>query len=63
MVRVHLVNEYRTLLFTATGEMGSSVAIDIQLANHPSPLNGKLLDSGSHSLAVPRHFTRMTDVE
>jgi len=62
MVRLYLVNEYRTLLPTVTREIGLRVAIDIELARHPPSLNREFPDCCSDSLAVPLHFPWKTDI-
>jgi hypothetical protein len=62
MVRIHLVDKYGALLSTMTGEIGLPITIDVHLTHHPSPLNGKLPDRCSHSLAVPCHFARKADI-
>jgi hypothetical protein len=63
VVRFHLVDEYGALLPTMTGEIGLAVAVDIQLAHHPSPCNRKLPDCSSHSPAVPRDFAGKADIQ
>jgi len=62
MVGVYLVNKHRALLATMTGEIGLRVAIDIQLAHHPSSLDRKLPNRRSHSLAVPCDVAWKTDI-
>jgi hypothetical protein len=45
-----------------TGEIRLRIAIDIQLAYHPSLFDGKFPDPCSHSFAVPRHLGRKADI-
>jgi len=61
-VRILLVDKYGTLLSTVTSEIGLRIAIDIQLAHHPSSLHRKLPDRRSHSLAVPSDVAWKTDI-
>jgi hypothetical protein len=63
LVRLHLVDEYRALLPTVTGEIGLPIAVDVQVAYHPSAYNRKLPDCCSHSLAAPYDFTGKTDIQ
>jgi len=61
-VRIRLIDKYSALLSTVTGEIGLRIAIDIQLAHYPSPLDGKLPDRRSQGLAVPCDFAWKTDI-
>src|SRR5262249_50693416 len=62
-IGVHLVNEHGALLPAVTGGIRLRVAINIELTRTSTPLNGKLPDRCSHSLAIPRYFTRKTDIQ
>jgi hypothetical protein len=55
-IRVRLVNKYGALLAAVSGEIGLSIAVNIELAHHASPGNRKFPDCRSDNLAVPRHF-------
>jgi hypothetical protein len=45
-----------------TREIPLRITIDIQLAHHSPPLDRKFPDRGSHSLTVPHHIARDTDI-
>jgi hypothetical protein len=63
LVGLHLLDEYGALLPAMTSEIGLHIAIDVELACHPSAFNGKFPDRCSQSLAVPRDFTRKADIQ
>src|SRR6266850_910352 len=62
-VGIHLVGKYGALLPTVTGEVRLPVSINIELAHHPAPLDGKLPDCRSDSPIVPCHFGWKTDID
>src|SRR5579863_9053880 len=53
MVRIHLVDEYGTVLPAVTGEIGLRITIDIELAHHSPTRNRRFPDCGSDRFAVP----------
>jgi hypothetical protein len=61
-VRIDLVNGHGALLATVTSEIGLRIAINIELAHHPSPLSRKFPDRRSHRLAVPCNVAGKTDI-
>jgi hypothetical protein len=63
LVRVHLVDKYRTLLPTMTGEIRLPIAIDVELAHHLSSVDRKLPDRRSDSPSPPCDVARQTDIQ
>src|SRR5277367_431408 len=62
MVRVHLVGEYSAVLPAVTGEISLPIANNVELAHHPPSINWGFPDRGMHSLTVPCHVARKTDI-
>jgi hypothetical protein len=62
MVRIHLVDEYGTVLPAVPGEIGLRITIDIELAHHSPSRNRRFPDCGSDSFAVPCHVARKADI-
>jgi hypothetical protein len=44
MVRIHLVDEYRAVLPSVTGEIGLRIALNIECAHHSSSINWRFPD-------------------
>ena len=44
MVRIHLVDEYGTLLPAVTGEIGLCITIDVEFAHHSPSINWRFPD-------------------
>jgi hypothetical protein len=63
LVRAHLIDKYRTLLPTMSGEIRLPIAIDIKLAHHPSSADRKLPDRRSDSLSTPCDIAWQTDIQ
>jgi hypothetical protein len=45
------------------GEITLPIAIDIELAHHAPPANGRFPDCRSDSLAVPHYVARKPDID
>src|SRR5580704_15280881 len=61
-IGIHLINKNGALLPTMTGEIGLAVADNIELPHHLSSGYWTFPDGGTHSLAVPRHVARKTNI-
>src|SRR5579871_548520 len=62
MVRIHLVDEHRTLLAAVAREIPLPVSIDIELTNETPPLNRTFPDRRTDSLTVPSHVAGKADI-
>jgi hypothetical protein len=58
-----LVDKYRTLFPAMTSEIRLRIAIDVELAHHPSSLDRNLPDRRSDSLAPPCNVARQPDIQ
>ena len=61
-VRIHLVDEYRALLPSVTGEIGLRIPIDIELAHHSPSINRRFPDRRSDGFAIPCHVAWKADI-
>jgi hypothetical protein len=62
VIGVHLINKNGALLPTMAGEVALSIAIDIELAHHPSSRDWRFPDRCTDSLTIPCHVARETDI-
>ena len=62
MIRAHLVDKYGAVLPSVPGEISLRITIDIELAHHAPPRNGKFPDCRSDSFAIPCHVAGKTHI-
>src|SRR6185312_1571313 len=62
-VRLDLVDEHRALLAAVPVEVALAVAVDVQPAHHPRPVDLLLPDPGVHGVALPADVLRQADVD
>ena len=61
-VGIDLVDKYCALLPAMTVEIGLRVAVNVELACHPTPVDRRFPDRRSDSLLVPCHVARKADI-